>query len=388
MAPVAPGSGTPTGDVTVTSTASLCTATSAARALSPRRRGSAHGDGDVRSATRASSPARRLRRRRRSIGQLDHDGHLVGQSLGLRAVGDLHGHGVAGCAVDGTPTGTVVFRSMWPALRIDPRGGVATLARSPLTAGPHTVSVAYGGDTASGQQRRRRRRRSTRPARRRRLDLAAESVGGRRAGDVLATVGTVAPGAGTPTGTVILTIDGVAGTPVALTGNVATFHVGVVDQPHTVTAAYSGDASYAVASSDTLTQTVKPATTTTVVRARSVDGWPVGDLHGHRGAGSAGEGTPTGSVDFDIDGAPSRPRWSAASRRTRRHRCGWASTAVSATYDGDATFAGSFSAPWYQTVNAGGAGCVRPDGQRARLGSATWRRCGQPSRAPTADART
>jgi hypothetical protein len=131
------------------------------------------------------------------------------------------------------------------------------------------------------------------------------SVSGQPVG-FTATVAPVAPGAGTPTGTVQFRVDGDSvGDPVVLVDGVASSalisDLGVAG--HTISADYSGDGNF-VASSGTLTQTVDRSATTTVVVSSanpSVAGQGV-TFTATVAPVAPGAGTPTGTVRFRVDG--------------------------------------------------------------------------------------
>lgn len=77
-----------------------------------------------------------------------------------------------------------------------------------------------------------------------------------RAMTFAATVTAVAPGAGTPTGTVTFRADDRPATPATLTDGVATFTTRLDPGSHTITAGYSGDAHFHPAPLGTLTTRV------------------------------------------------------------------------------------------------------------------------------------
>jgi CSLREA domain-containing protein len=181
-----------------------------------------------------------------------------------------------------------------------------------------------------------------------------------------------APGfQGTPTGTVMFTIDGTPQTPVPLqvvNGNdqaafpISTLTVGT----HTISATYNGDTAFAASTvSNPLTQTVNPltqtgnplATSTTVVSSDnpSIVGQTV--TFAATVAPTTRTGTPTGTVTFMIDGTTETPvllqvvngrneaAFSIATLKAGTHT-------ISATYNSDATFASSTVVnPVTQTVN-------------------------------------
>ncbi|MDV9203065.1 Ig-like domain-containing protein, partial [Streptomyces sp. Wh19] len=115
----------------------------------------------------------------------------------------------------------------------------------------------------------------------------------------------MAPGAGTPTGTVDF-FDGATllGTG-TLSGGVATFTTSTLAiGTHPLTAVYNGDANFAGSTSPVDTQTVSQAGTTTALTSvpdPSVFG-EVKTLTATVAAVAPGAGTPTGTVDF-FDGA-------------------------------------------------------------------------------------
>ena len=131
------------------------------------------------------------------------------------------------------------------------------------------------------------------------------------------TADVTAPGfAGTPTGTVIFTIDGQAETPVPLSV------VGGVDQAqyltttltagqHSVVAAYSGDANVSPSSASLPTQTVNAPNlqSTMTTLTSSSDPSTVGQQVTFTAVVTAPgfAGTPTGSVTFTIDGQAETP---------------------------------------------------------------------------------
>lgn len=171
---------------------------------------------------------------------------------------------------------------------------------------------------------------------------------------------TVSPSA--VTGTVRFTIDGNnSGAPVTLVAGHATYTTSALTVgAHQVAATYSGNAAYLSSTSPTITQTVGAslrATTTTVTNDRerersSTFGENVRFTATVRA--SSCKGTPTGSVQFSIDGN------NVGGARTLNHEgtATYSTTSLSggrhtviATYSGSAIFAGSGSAPFTQVVN-------------------------------------
>ena len=122
-----------------------------------------------------------------------------------------------------------------------------------------------------------------------------------------ATVAPVAPGAGSPTGTVQFAVDSVSlGDPVTLSGGMATSSpfAGLAVGDRTITAHYSGDPNFA-ASTGTVTQTVDAAGTTTTVTSSvnpSSFGQPV-SFTATVAPLAPSLLPPTGTVQFFVDGS-------------------------------------------------------------------------------------
>ena len=162
-------------------------------------------------------------------------------------------------------TGTVQFKNGAANLgaAVPLSGGKASVSAPSLTVGSHSITAVYSGDTNNAP--------STSPALTQVVNLVTTSVAVTSSvdpsafGQTVTFTATVTPGA--PTGTVQFK-DGSAnmGAPAPLSGGKAslpasTLSVGV----HTITAAYSGDASDAASVSPAFSQTVTPAGSTVVV---------------------------------------------------------------------------------------------------------------------------
>jgi hypothetical protein len=172
-----------------------------------------------------------------------------------------------------------------------------------------------------------------------------------------ATVSAVAPGTGTPSGTIQFSIDGSPfGSAVALVGGVAeSASISTLSGgSHTVTAAYSGDPDFVASTASDFTQVVQvglPTTTTlTVTINPSVYGQAV--TFTATVAGSGG-GKPTGTVEFmDSSTVLATATLSSTGRATYRTNALVAgSHAITAVYSGDTKFADSTSPVLTQTIN-------------------------------------
>src|SRR5262249_44515034 len=138
---------------------------------------------------------------------------------------------------------------------------------STLAVGSHTITAVYGGDANFNG--------STSPELLQPVLTAdtttalASSVNPSVYGQSVtftATVSVVAPGLGTPDGTVTFTIDGVSQGDVTLSGGQASFSTSALGMgDHTVTATYNGAASFNASTSADLTQTVNKANSSVAV---------------------------------------------------------------------------------------------------------------------------
>ena len=165
-----------------------------------------------------------------------------------------------------------------------------------------------------------------------------------------ATVAPVAPGAGTPTGTVAFSFgDGTPSATAPVIAGVATTthtYTARVGSPFAVTASYSGDGSFTASTGDD-TQTVQRATTTTTV-VSSPDPSATGQSVTFTATVlpiAPGAGQPTGTVTFSFgDGTPSTTAPVVAGVAVTTHP--YTSTTgspytVTASYGGDANYAAS-----------------------------------------------
>ncbi|MFC5200271.1 beta strand repeat-containing protein [Streptomyces kaempferi] len=207
----------------------------------------------------------------------------------------------------GVPSGTVSFFDGATLLGTGTlSGGVATFTTAMLNAGSHGLTAVYGGSgTHNG---------STSPVDVQTVNKAntTTSVSSSPNPSVFgqpvvltAIVAAVAPGGGTPTGTVTFFIGGIPQTPATLTGGVATFTTSTQSVgAHSVRATYNGSSNYNTSTSSTISQTVTKANTSTALSSApnpSLSGQPV-TLTATVTPVAPGGGTPTGAVSF-FDGA-------------------------------------------------------------------------------------
>jgi hypothetical protein len=185
---------------------------------------------------------------------------VVGQSTTFTATVTAAGPGA------GTPTGTVQFMDGATPIGAPAAvaAGVATFSTGALTIGPHTITGVYSGDgnflTSTGSlptQTVNQAGTTTAVTSSVNPTVFAQST------TFTATVTPTPPGSGTPTGTAQF-LDGVAViggcNAQALAGGIATCATtALTPGVHTITAVYSGDASFTTSTSPGITQTVNQA---------------------------------------------------------------------------------------------------------------------------------
>jgi len=187
------------------------------------------------------------------------------------------------------PTGSVSFRDGDATLSVRPlSGGRASLVTSSLGAGPHTLTAAYGGDptfaastsTAVSQTVSQPGNTATRTA-------IVSSANPSRSGQAVTFTATVSSAGGTPTGSVtfrdgdtVLSVRPLAGGRSTLT--LRTLATG----PHSITAVYSGSATFAASSSAPVNQSVTMAAAPAPSPSAHAAAWM-------RGEDTVAEGTMT-----------------------------------------------------------------------------------------------
>lgn len=257
----------------------------------------------------------------------------------------------------GSPTGTVTFFDGGTQLGTGTlNNGTATLSKSTLSAGPHSITASYAGNdsfttsTSATALTQTVNKASTTTSV---TPSVNPSVFGQSV-SFTATVAAVAPGSGTPTGSVTFTIDGVTSAPVTLVNGSASFATSsLAVGPHVVSATYSGDAGFNTSTSDTLTANVNKANAAATVLSApnpSVFGQSV-TLTATITAAAPGAGAPTGTVTFFDGGQSLGSRTLSAGVATLAINSFTVGThALTVAYSGDGSFNAATSTVQQQTV--------------------------------------
>lgn len=345
VAVVAPGSGTPTGNVTVTDGTDACTATVAAggcdlvltttgsRTLTATYSGDASFGGSTSAGEthQVDSAVTTI-----SIASDDPDPSLIGQNVTV-----VYGVAVAPPGA-GTPSRTVTVSDGVDSCIATVAAGQCDLSLS--TAGARTLTASYAGDgsfagsTSAGTPHEVTVQPTTTQ-----IDAhtPAPSVTGQA---VLVTV-SVTSGAGTPSGSALVDDgagDGCTATLAGGTGSctVTPSQAGAL----TLTATYSGDAEHATSFAST-SHLVNPAATTLQLLDALPDPAPAGGtvtVHFVVAIAPPGTGTPGGTVTVD-DGQGAQCSAPPAAGQCSLTLGGAGSRVLTAAYSGDASYEGSAS---------------------------------------------
>jgi hypothetical protein len=366
VATVAPGSGTPTGTVTfsvdgvaqapVNVVNGQATFTALGLSMGTHMVTAAYsGDGNFNGSTASALTQTVTTATTRTTVTTSANPSVFGQAVLFSAT-------VAAVAPSGTPTSTVTFTVDGVAQApVNLVKGQVTFTALGLGLGTHTMTAAYNGDGNFNA--------STAPALTQTVNMANTTTTVITSANpsvfdqavlFTAAVAAVAPGSGTPTGTVTFSVDGAAQAPVNVANGQATFTaLGLSVGMHTVTAAYSGDGNFNTSTAPALTQTVNMAnTTTTVTSSANPSGYGQAVLFTATVAVVApGGGTPTGTVTFSGDGAAQVPVNVANGQATfTAFALSVGTHTVTAFYSGDGNFNASLAPALIQTVNEGGGG--------------------------------
>jgi hypothetical protein len=258
----------------------------------------------------------------------------------------------------GTPTGTVVFMNGSATLATKTlSGGTTTFTTSSLTVGSYNLTAVYSGDsTFAGST----------------SNLLAQTVGKASTTDQLtvspspatsgqtvtltATLAAVAPGGGTPGGTVTF-LDGTTTLAmVRLSGGVATFQTtGLAVGTHSLSAVWHGDSNFFGSTSPSVSETINPSgkTATTTTLSSSVNPSVFGQSVTFTATVSGSGGTPTGSVTFMNGGTTlGTSTLSGGSATFTTSSLPVGSDSITAVYGGDPNFTASTSPVLTQVVTS------------------------------------
>ncbi|MFI6118058.1 beta strand repeat-containing protein, partial [Kitasatospora sp. NPDC051164] len=359
---VAPGGGIPTGTVTffiggipqapVTLSGGVATLTTAALSVGVHPiRATYNGSGNYNTSTSATITQTVTKASTTTALTSAPDPSVFGQPKVLTATVTATAPGA------GTPTGTVSFFdgvTLLGTATLDATG-TGTFTTTDLGVGIHALIAVYAGNPSFNG--------STSPVDAQAVTTADTTTVLTSAPDpsvfgqpkvLTATVTATAPGAGTPTGTVLF-FDGATllGTGTVAAG-VATFTTtDLAVGTHALTAAYSGDTAFNGSTSPVDAQTVTKANTTTVLTSLpdpSVFG-QAKVLTATVTAAAPGAGTPTGTVSF-FDGVTLLGTGTVAAGVATFTTTDLAvgTHALTAAYSGDTAFNGSTSPVDAQTV--------------------------------------
>jgi Bacterial Ig-like domain (group 3)/NHL repeat len=275
-----------------------------------------------------------------------------------------------------TPTGTVSFNDGSTTLKSATlASGTATFTTSALTAGGHSITGVYSGDSVfasspSSALAQTVNRASTS------VNLSAFPVPANLGQPITlyAAITSLTASVSGSAGTVTF-MDGTnsLGT-AALSGGFASLPNVILPNagPHFLSAVYGGDTNFNGNTSPAVIQTVNLGTSSTTLTPSmnpSASGQSVTFTVTVTGSG----GTPTGGVLFN-DGttligtgalASGRTTFTIASLQTGKHT-------ITAAYGGDTNFSGSNSAPLVQTVNPGTATLPTTTSLQSSIGSITF----------------
>jgi len=270
----------------------------------------------------------------------------------------------------GTPTGSVVFTidgSAGSPVTVD-GNGQATYSTTSLSVGSHTVSAAFTGTNGYGNSSGNGTNQSVTATT---STAVGSSPNPSSVGTSVTFTATVTSAGGTPTGSVVFTIDGSAGSPVTVNGSgqasysTSSLSVG----SHTVSAAFTGTGGYSNSSGNGSNQVVNAIATSTSVSS-NLNPSVIGQSVTFTATVTSGSGTPTGSVTFK-DGATTLATVTVdgtGHASTSTSSLSQGSHSITASFTATGNYANSTSSPLTQTVNADTTPPTVPQGVGATPG--------------------
>src|SRR5262249_10417374 len=253
-------------------------------------------------------------------------------------------------SASGAPSGTVTFQDAGVPIGSQSLSqGSASMSRSDLLGGTHSITAVYGGDPVFGSSTSAVLSQVINPSAS--TTILQSSQNPSSYGQAVTFTATVSGGGITPTGDVTF-YDGAAalGTSTVNSGRATLTTSSLSAGSHSITGSYGGDSNYSPSTSAALAQTVnKSATSTTVTSSLnpSVYNQSVAFTATVSGAG----GLPTGLVTFN-DGTATMGSASLVNGVATLHYSSLAAGPhnITASYSGDPNFQPSTSAPLPQTV--------------------------------------
>lgn len=351
-----PGSGTPTGAVSFKDGAStLATKTLSAGKATYTTSTLAAGDhpitvsysGDASFAASTSGTLTQMVRGSSSTALASSpDPSTFGQNVTLTAT-----------ITPNSATGTVTFKNNGVVLGSSSVvSGKATLSTSVLSVGAHAMAAVYSGSsTLLGSTSPSVTQTVSRAATKTALTSSVDPTVFGQPVTFKATVTAVAPGSGTPTGTVTFKNGATALGTVSVTAGIASISTSTLTVgAHSITASYNGTISYNTSTSSSLTQTVnKAATSAKVTSSKNPSTLNQAVTFTVTVTVTApATGTPTGSVTLK-DGATTLGTGTLSSGKVTftTSLLSHGSHAITAVYAGSANDSGTTSPVLTQTVN-------------------------------------
>ena len=257
-----------------------------------------------------------------------------------------------------TPSGTVTFMDGSTTLGTEALlNGVATLTTSSLSVGGHSITATYGSNTDYlGSSSSALAQTVTKDASVVSIVSSASPSVLKQAVSFTVNVSAASPGSGTPTGTVQFEIDGKnVGPAVALVNGAATSgsSSSLALGNHSVTVFYNGDGNF-TNGTEGLTQSVQKISTTTGLRD-SADPSVLGEsvtFTANVASMAPGSGIPAGTVTFQSGSTTlGTVGLSAGTAVYTTTKLPAGADAITAVYNGNASYATSASAVLNQTVS-------------------------------------
>jgi hypothetical protein len=253
----------------------------------------------------------------------------------------------------GIPTGSVNFYDSTTLLgtaTLDANG--VALFTATLSAGSHTITATYTGDTKFNRSTSAPITVTITVATTTVLTSSAQSV---PSGQPLTFTATVSSAGGIPTGSVnFYDSTTLLGTATLNAGGVAAFTATLSVGAHTITATYTGDTNFNRSTSAPITVTITVATTT--VLTSSAQSVPSGQPLTFTATVSSTSGVPTGSVNFyDASTLLGTATLNAGGVAAFTDTLSVGSHTITAAYTGDTNFNRSTSAPVTVTITVAAA---------------------------------